>query len=169
MATPKTGIALAVLKLRLALHSARTVFRCKFGSHLPTAEISVAQQSLNGICLCFRLTETFVMAGKRKRLGQCLYPSGLTATSPKIGEDGRRYLGRMVRAGEGEWLDIFYTPPSLRDTSPRGGGSDALGGWCGDMGKGILGSGAGEAGRCGWYGYEYELTYDLWTGDAGCV
>ena len=97
-----------------------------------------------------------------------LYPSGLTATSPKIGEDGRRYLGRMVRAKEGKmvvhflypsgltatspkigedwkailredgaakgrggWFDILYTPPSLRDTSPRGGGSDALGGWCG--------------------------------------
>ena len=121
----------------------------------------------NAVCTALRCCD--IMAGKKKRLGQCLYPSGLTATSPKIGEDGRRYLGRMVRAGEGEWLDIFYTPPSLRDTSPRGGGSDALGGWCGDMGKGILGSGAGEAGRCGWYGYEYELTYDLWTGDAGCV
>ena len=76
-------------------------------------------------------------------VGHFLYPSGLTATSPKIGEDGRS------------------------DTS--GGWRGQRRGWCGDMGKWIFGSGAGDAGRCGWYGYEYELTYDLWTGDAGCV
>ena len=56
-----------------------------------------------------------VRTGEGEWSGHFIYPSGLTATSPKIGEDGRRYLGRMVRAGEGEWLYIFYTPSSLRD------------------------------------------------------